>query len=148
MFKPTPLNLPPYALKLKRIGEKVYGKPTDRKQAKEYLIVKTCSMYTKIFLKDILYIESYNKKVVIHITDTKNQVVEVYAKMDEMEQMLKDTFFRCHRCYLVNMEKINLYDANTIQLVSGDRLILARKKYPDFVKKYLRYAQAGGLVNV
>lgn len=24
MFKPTPLNLPPYALKLKRIGEKVY----------------------------------------------------------------------------------------------------------------------------
>ncbi len=24
MFKQTPLNLPPYALKLKRIGEKVY----------------------------------------------------------------------------------------------------------------------------
>lgn len=61
---------------------------------------------------------------------------------------LGNAFYRCHRCYLVNMEKICAYSADTIQVVGGDELILAQKKYTDFVKRYMRYAKDGGIVNV
>ena len=68
--------------------------------------------------------------------------------MDEWEQMTGSGFYRCHRCYLVNMEKIASYNSDTIQVVNGDKLILAQKKYNDFIKQYMKYAKGGGIVNV
>ncbi len=68
--------------------------------------------------------------------------------MDELEQMTGSGFYRCHRCYLVNMEKIVSYNADTIKIANGDKLILAQKKYNDFIKQYMKYAKDGGIVNV
>ena len=73
---------------------------------------------------------------------------EKYGKMDELENGLGNTFYRCHRCYLVNMEKISAYSADNIQVINGDNLLLARKKYSDFIKIYMRYVKNGGIVNV
>lgn len=120
----------------------------NRKQENQYIIIKNQGIQTKIYIKNILYMESSNKKIIIHTTNSDKNVIQFYGKMEEMDMKLKDTFFRCHRCYLVNMEKIKAYNVDTIQLVSGDRLILAQKKYTEFVKKYLLYAKDGGIVNV
>lgn len=114
-------------------------------QTKKFIHVKHSGTQVKLFLKDIYYIESENKKVLIH---TKNGSFEVYGKMEELEESLGSTFYRCHRCYLVNMEKISSYSTDNIQVVGGDNLLLARKKYSDFIKKYMRYAKNGGIVNV
>lgn len=114
-------------------------------QTRKYIIVKSSGIQQKIFLKDIYYIESSNKKVVYH---TKDGRFETYGKMEELENELGNRFYRCHRCYLVNMEKITAYSADTIQVAGGDKLILAGKKYADFVKSYMRYAKSGGIVNV
>ena len=75
-------------------------------------------------------------------------MLEVYGKMDELEQMTGSSFYRCHRCYLVNMEKITAYSTDTIRVANGDKLILAQKKYSDFVRQYMKYAKDGGIVNV
>ena len=91
------------------------------------------------------YIESANKKVLVH---TSGGVTEGYGKMERLEAELDGYFYRCHRCCLVNMEKISAYSADIIQLLSGEKLVLARKKYPDFLKHYMDYARSGGIVNV
>ena len=96
-------------------------------------------------LPSFVAIESSNKKVIYH---TKNGRIDTYGKMEELEKELGNSFYRCHRCYLVNMEKICAYSTDTIQVVGGDELILAQKKYTDFVKRYMRYAKDGGIVNV
>lgn len=114
-------------------------------QKKQYILVRNSGAQQKIYIKDIYYIESANKKVIIH---TKAGILDVYGKMDELEQMAGSIFYRCHRCYLVNMEKIVSYNANTIKVANGDKLILAQKKYNDFIKRYMRYAKSGGIVNV
>ncbi len=114
-------------------------------QTRKYIMVKNASTQQKILLKDIYYIESGNKKVIIHTTDG---TLEVYGKMEELENGLGDGFYRCHRCYLVNMGKISAYSADNIQVTNGDNLLLARKKYSDFIKTYMRYAKNGGIVNV
>ena len=114
-------------------------------QEKKYIIVKSSGTQQKILLKNIYYIESGNKKVIFHTT---NGTLEVYGKMEELEKGLGNTFYRCHRCYLVNMEKISAYSADNIQVINGDNLLLARKKYSDFIKIYMRYVKNGGIVNV
>lgn len=114
-------------------------------QTKKYIIVKSSGTQQKILLKNIYYIESGNKKVIFHTTDG---TLEVYGKMEELENGLRNTFYRCHRCYLVNMEKISAYSADNIQVINGDNLLLARKKYSDFIKTYIRYVKNGGIVNV
>ncbi len=102
-------------------------------------------MQKKVYLKDIFYIESANKKVIIH---TKKGIMETYGKMEEWEQAAGGGFYRCHRCYLVNMEKIASYGIDMIETVNGDKLLLAQKKYTDFVRRYMNYAKNGGIVNV
>lgn len=114
-------------------------------QIKRYIMVKSLGTQQKLFLKNIYYIESRNKKVIIHTT---NRTLEVYGKMEELENRLGSSFYRCHRCYLVNMEKIAAYSADNIQVTNGDNLLLARTKYSDFVKSYMWYIKNGGIVNV
>ena len=116
-----------------------------KEQTKRYILVRSSGARQKVYIKDIYYIESANKKVIIH---TRAGILDSYGKMDELEQMIGSGFYRCHRCYLVNMEKIVSYNANTIKVVNGDKLILARKKYSDFIRQYMKYAKDGGIVNV
>jgi len=114
-------------------------------QTQKNIMVKSAGTQQKVLLKDIYYIESGNKKVIFHTT---NGTLEVYGKMKELENGLGNTFYRCHRCYLVNMEKISAYSSDNIQVTNGDNLLLARKKYSDFIKTYMRYVKNGGIVNV
>ena len=114
-------------------------------QRKKYVIIKDGENRKKILFSEIQYIESNDRKVIFH---TDNGLAETYAKMYDLEKELGDPFFRCHRCYLVNFEKITAYSVNSIRVLNGDSIILAEKKYMDFVKAYLRYAKNGGIVNV
>ncbi len=117
----------------------------EEERTKRYILVKNSGARQKVYIKDIYYIESANKKVIIH---TKAGILDSYGKMDEWEKMTGSSFYRCHRCYLVNMEKIVSYNADTIKVANGDELILAQKKYNDFIRQYMKYAKHGGIVNV
>lgn len=114
-------------------------------RAAKKVLVKTAGTSKSVFLKDVYYVESNNKKVIFH---TAHGSFEAYAKMESLEAEFGAVFYRCHRCYLVNMERIAAYSADTIELVGGEKLMLAQKKYPDFVKAFLRYVKAGRIVNV
>ena len=110
-----------------------------------YILIKSSRIQRRVYLKDVYYIESSNKKVIIHTT---TGTLESYGKMEELEQMTGGSFYRCHRCYLVNMEKIASYTADSIQITNGEKLILAQKKYAEFVRQYMKYVREGGIVNV
>lgn len=107
-----------------------------QKDADRFIIVKSEDTRVKILTKDIFYVESRGKKIVIH---SRGGIVETYGKIGAMEESLGDMFYRCHRCYMVNMGHIKRYNAATIRLVNGDDIILAQKKYPDFVKTFMRF---------
>lgn len=104
----------------------------------EYIVIKSFGRQQKLFLHDIYYIESSNKKAVYH---TKNGIFEAYGKMDELEAKLEASFYRCHRCFLVNLENVRSYGYDEITVVNGEKLNMAKSKYAAFVKAYLRYAK-------
>lgn len=127
-----------------RIFEAV-SKEVDHALENKFIMVKCQGIQRRFFLHEISYIESSNKKVILN---TKQGKFEVYGKLSEFEELLKESFFRPHRCYLVNMESISAYDYEEIVTLDGDRLPMSKQKYRDFVKAYMRYARKGGIVNV
>ncbi len=118
---------------------------TANSQAEKFILLKIDGVNKKFFLRDIFFIESANKKVLINTT---SGIFAATAKMDALEIALADFFYRCHRGYLVNLEKIAAYTNATIRLTNGAEILIAAKKYPEFVKNFLRYAKTGGIVNV
>ena len=137
-----PINEEKFRTVFKRALKELFA---AEKRTNRYILVKSSRTQQKVYLKDIYYIESANKKVIIHTT---TGTLESYGKMEELEQMTGSSFYRCHRCYLVNMEKIASYTADSIQITNGEKLILAQKKYVEFVRQYMKYAKEGGIVNV
>jgi len=112
-------------------------------KAEKHILIKSKDSYQKILLDDIYYFESQGKKVEIV---TKSGATTHYGKMQDLEKTLVNSFYRCHRCYIVNMEHITKYNATTIQLKNGSIIFLAHKKYNEFVKTYLSYLKSGGML--
>ena len=99
----------------------------------------------KVLLRDIRFVESNNKNVIFH---TEGDVFSAQGTMEEFEERLGAGFYRCHRCFIVNMAKITAYNQREIQVAGGEAVMLAHKRYGAFVKEYLRYARGGGMVSV
>lgn len=91
-------------------------------------------------LGSIYYIESSNHKVILHLTDGE---FACYAKIGELESELQGQFFRIHKGYLVNLSYLSGYSKSEVRLTNGEKLLLSKYKYQDFVKAYLRFLKEG-----
>ena len=111
-----------------------------KSKRRETVFIKTRNRSFSLEKDSILYIESRGKKVEIH---TKGETIEAYASMNELEAQLGEGLFRCHRGYLVNMAYVAEYDSESITLNNGEYVYLAKEKYGEFVKAYMRYLRNG-----
>ena len=111
----------------------------------EQLFIRRRNQSVRLDKAQILYVESRQRKVVIH---TLRDALEIYATMSHMEKELGAQFYRCHRGYLVNLSQITGYTGDTITLCGGEAIYLAKDKYNEFVKVYMRYLRDGGTVCV
>lgn len=130
---------------IKVINDVVNDQKLQDENEQKSLLLKYKGISTKLFFKDIIYIECYNKKMTIHTT---SKLQECWTSMQSMEKMLDDCFFRCHRSYIINLAFVKEYDMLNLLLLDGSNIPMAKQKYPLFVKSYLHYAKNGGIVNV
>lgn len=125
--------------KAKRAGKANQGE--IKKEAGENglacTIVKQGGVSTRVCMMDIIYAEVFNRKVLLH---TKTGDIEYYGRLSVLEKQAGEAFFRPHRSYLVNMAYIEKYDARSITTSEGE-VLLARKKYREFVRAYLKYCK-------
>lgn len=120
---------------LKAALKKHTKKEPEGKEPEKSFIVKSGSAHVKIPIENIIFAEVFNRKVIIH---TREGDVEYYGKLVDLEREAGEDFFRPHRAYLINFKYIHKYDARTIYLEGGEAL-MAKQKYPEFVKQYLQY---------
>lgn len=128
---------------LKPIDENKFFKVLDRAIAEcrpskksEPLVIRVKGIYRNIPKESILYAENEARKVVLHL---KEEQISYYAKMSELEGILGDSFFRCHRGYLVNFSAVEGYDTGNIQLKNGETILMAKQKYSAFVAAYMEF---------
>lgn len=136
-----PINNTKFTEVLHRAIEEWNAKqPTNQEPEEKYLMINNGGVHIKVTIDDIVYAEVFNRKVVIH---KLNETIEYYGKMTDLEALAGDSFFRPHRAYLINFKYVEKYDATTIYLEKGTAL-MAKQKYPEFVKKYMKYNQRRG----
>ncbi len=86
--------------------------------------------------KDIKYVESYLRNIVIH---EKNKNTEIVMKLDDFEQKAPRNFIRTHKSYLVNMDLVKNISNNHLELFSGEIIPIAKTRYPQIKKAVLTY---------
>ena len=113
---------------------------TTKEKLGRVLTLQSANASKTVPLNSICYIESSNHKVELHL---KDGVFVCYAKIGELELELQDRFFRIHKGYLVNLSYVDGYSKSEVTLTNGERLLLSKYKYQDFVKAYLHFLKRG-----
>lgn len=103
---------------------KAYLKAIEKiNKENKVIVVKTLKETRKVKISEIFYIESDARLVNIHL---KNEVLVSYAKLSDMEKLLKGNFLRTHKSYLVNLERVKSYKHNQLILDNGKVIPISR----------------------
>ena len=105
------------------------------------ILVRSGNITRNVPVDDIYYIESSNRKIIVSMRDEE---IECYGKISEMEEELREGFFRIHKGYLVNMKYVERYSRTEVQMKNGKRLLISKYKYQDFIKAYLEFIAEDG----
>lgn len=103
----------------------------------KFLLAKTNGSSYKILFNDIMYIESNQRKVIIHTT---YDMIEYYYKISDLEkELLGDTFFRCHKSYIINFKYVQSFDNTLITLKNSEKVYISKYKFTEFSKAFMYY---------
>lgn len=122
-------------MKLKKGLTEAFGKIKEKLYDNRSIIVKKVSAEEKeVFVKDILYIETEKRKVLLH---TKEKSFYCSESLKELEEKVKGFgFIRPHRFYLVNMEWIEEIKPSDVILKTGGKLCMSRRRYQECRKRF------------
>ena len=97
-----------------------------------YIFLKVGKGQTKVYLKDILYIEGLKDFIKVH---TPQKVIVASERLSYMEEKLPENkFARVHKSFVVALEKIN--DLQAEQIMIGDTAIpIGRVFKNEFLKR-------------
>ncbi len=125
----------------KAVKQRLEGLANGQNKEEKYLMIHNGKIHCKVKVDDIVYAEVFNRKIVLHKI---NETIEYYGTMSDLEKSVGDTFFRPHRAYLINFKYVEKYDNANIYLETGT-VLMAKQKYAEFVKKYMKYNQRSSL---
>lgn len=92
-----------------------------------------------VFPDDIDYIESDRRKVIVHAGE---RVVESYASLSEIAEKVPVSFVRCHKSYLVNMDRIAELVGGEAVMRSGARVPVSQRYRRAMRDKFVGYLMA------
>ena len=110
--------------------------PPPTESHDRYIAIKTGGLNTKLALSEIMYAEVFDRTLILHTASGK---VEYRGKLSEFEKCTDNSFFRTHRSYLINLRYLASYTSSQVTLDNGDKVILAKKRYSELVKAYMRF---------
>ena len=146
-------NMPQYAIKgylvdaldyvLKPVSYFAFSQRIDRalvrmkKRDRKYLTIAVKGGMQKIDISQIYYVEVQDHLLIYHTTEgnfvTKGTIRDAESQLDAKR------FFRCNRCYLVNLEYVDNYMGSDVS-VNGDTIQVSRsrrKPFLDALNEYL-----------
>lgn len=90
----------------------------------------------EIPFSEIVRFESSKRKVYI---TCKEETVEIYDKMDDIERSLDGRFIRCHQSYIVNADFVADFSGEMLTMKDETQISLTRKYRQSARQNYFRY---------
>lgn len=119
----------------------------ELQQASRTITVRSSAAVHRIRLSDIEYLESQGKLVLFSLSG--GQAVYGTDPLYAYEELLlqEDSFFKCHRSYLVSLYKIRTFTPKEITMRSGSRIPISRSCQKAFETAYFTtlFGKAGDL---
>ena len=111
--------------------------PTKNKEVEipDYIFVKSEYKQIKIFLNDIIYIESMKDYAKIFLTSQSSPFVTLLSLKKLNEELPKENFMRVHRSFIVSLEKIEIVEKN--QIVFGKQRITVAEPYREQFENFI-----------
>lgn len=100
------------------------------------LAISKGSCTQRVPIRDILYCEAMDHKIYIH---TVSGDCDYFGTLDALQEKLDDSFFRCHRSYIVNLNFVISKDRDTAAVSGGDRVLVSRRKQQEFTQRLLEF---------
>lgn len=105
--------------------------PIHKDASIKRIVIKNGSKIEMVNFDELYFVESYGDYVWLH--STKGKFLK-QKTMKELEELLGEDFLRVHRSYLVNtvfIQKLELYERNSYQLLlkNGERLAVSKSGY-------------------
>ena len=108
---------------------------SSAREEESYIYVRSDRKVVKIFLRDILFIESLKDYVKIH---TNDEVIITKEKISVLEEKLpEDQFVRVHRSFLLAIKSIKAFTAEIIEIRNHE--IPIGRTYKSSVLSFLGY---------
>ena len=105
------------------------------------LMLKNAKGTFSVDAAKIVYVEALNNKLVYHV---ENQVISVAGHMRDAEsRLLSEGFFKCHRCYIVNLRNVVSVEDDSVNL--GEvRVPLSRLRRKEMLDALTDFLGEGG----
>ena len=107
------------------------------KKDRELEIIQIGSKNYTINFRDLLYIETFNNNLTLHLTD--GGTMTVYSTLKKFSKRLPPNFLQCHKSYMVNMNYIRGFSPHYFTLANGQQIPIPPKKYGGIVETYRNY---------
>lgn len=127
----------------KNIGDRIYQCIVDAQRKysakttdlQKIFTIKADDRIINIEFQKILFFETSFTihKVVLH---SVNRQIEFYAKMKDIEGELDDSFYRCHKSYIVNKKNIKEININKrrIYMINGEECLISTRMLKGLIK--------------
>lgn len=118
--------------------ERAISRVDMRQRAGKSIVISSRGSSSRIPVDSILWIESHGHRLTYHTTNGEYESTVNSMKSVE-ESLAGDHFFRCNKCYLVNLSHVRgIADGDA--LVGNDRIVVSQSKRGAFVKALTEYA--------
>lgn len=96
----------------------------------------------KIYYKEILYIDFFNRKSRIHFLNSK--IIVTPYSLKHWESLINNkSFSKSHKSFIINLQHISAFTKTDIILINEELIPLSRSYKKEFNLDYLNYLQKG-----
>ena len=110
----------------------------EQKRIEHSFVIKNRDQILKINYSDIDFFENNQRVVTLH-NHTKRENIAFYAKFDDVYQLLpKDTFFKCHQSFIINLSMITSLDKvnKKFTLASGQTIDISKRILTEAIEAF------------
>lgn len=106
--------------------------PLSGSATADHIFIKVESRLVKIKLNDLIYLESFGEYVKFHTPDKLYMTLKTLTSFEK--SLPSSTFYRLHRSYIVNLNKIEVIEDGSVN-VGAKWIPISRKLKEEFLQK-------------